>query len=703
MNRMEKQQMTGKERQNEKQQMTGKERQNGKQQMTEAKGRQDMELQKLSSNVNQKANRLVRRIITGLCFLAGVAMMIIISYYIVRDNKENVQLYRSQIDNTMSEKAAFINTVAAGASSQPKGTDYSGYVDSMAELYDDVSAVYVCVEEDDVVYPDGIMTYMSGGWVPDDDFVVSDRDWYQGAEASDDIYVSEPYADEQTGNICITLSKGIYRDGRFVGVAGMDMYMDDLVTLIEGSYHGGNYVFLVSADGTILTHPDSEIALSPENSSSVSEALGGKYRKVCENILKTKIIWDYKGGAKFAVSDRAETTGWTVAAVTPLTGIVTVVVLTLALAAAAGVVLGGLLKKQLTSGISPMFTPLEELAANVSKISDGELDYSFQVDERSREVNALSVALNDTMKGLQHYISEIINTVTAISEKNLDFEVSGDYAGDYEKIKDALSNILVVLNESFAGMNEQAATLLEYSDNLSATSESVADAATQQNDAVQGAAVEMKTLAGNMEKIAETAITIKNNTGVVNDCLALGNREMQDLVAAMDDIVSCYGEIAGFVTEINGIASQTNLLSLNASIEAARAGESGRGFAVVADEISDLSARSSQSSAKISEVIKHSMESVEKGKELVARTDQTISDSAGYSEGNTALVDEIVNFVEIQKRSMDGIAENIKKISEMVENNAASAQENTAISWSLKESAQALMDTIAQFHLKNEQ
>ena len=99
-------------------------------------------------------------------------------------------------------------------------------------------------------------------------------------------------------------------------------------------------------------------------------------------------------------------------------------------------------------------------------------------------------------------------------------------------------------------------------------------------------------------------------------------------------------------------------------------------------------------------MISRSLESVEKGKELVARTAQTLSDSAEYSAGNTDMVDEIVNSVETQKSSMDEIAANIREISEMVENNAASAEENTAVSLNLKECAQSLMDMIAQFQLK---
>lgn len=660
-----------------------------------------MELQKLSSNVNKRASLSIRRIILGLCLLAGVTVLAIIISYTIKDNTKQVQLYSLQVDNAMSEKLAFINTVATGVSSETADFDYYAYVDALAEQYDDVSAVYVCVKQDGVVYSDGIMTYMSGGWLPGEDFVVSDRSWYVGAVNTQEAYVSEPYVDEQSGNICITLSRTIYRDGSVVGVAGMDMYMDDLVTLIENSYNGGDYVFLSSREGMILTHPNDDIALSNEKSTTVSEALGGKYKSVCEKSLTTKLIWDYSGGLKFAISNIAETTGWNVIAVISLTWVVAVIALIVVLAIVFGIVLGKLAKQQLINGINPMFSPLEELAANVSKISDGELDYIFNVDEQSQEMNALSIALNDTMKGLQHYISEIINTVTSISEKNLNFSVDGEYAGDYKKIEVALIDIMNVLNASFREMNEQAATVLQYSENLSKTSENVADVAAMQSESVISASKEMKNLTDNMEKITEFAASIKVNTDSVNERLAVGYEEMNALVSAIDEIVNCYDEIAGFVTEINAIASQTNMLALNASIEAARAGEAGRGFAVVAAEIGTLSASSSRSSAKISDVIAHSQTSVAKGKELVAKTDKTISDSARYSANNTRMVDEIVNFVETQKNSAGEISASINKISEMVENNAASAKENSEISSHLGACAQALMDTIAQFQLKS--
>lgn len=85
-----------------------------------------------------------------------------------------------------------------------------------------------------------------------------------------------------------------YSDGKVADVVGMYMYMymDNLVSLIEKSYTGSSYVFLATADGTILVHPNKAYSLSVENTSTVQEVNSGRYLVFTERNMATKIFSD---------------------------------------------------------------------------------------------------------------------------------------------------------------------------------------------------------------------------------------------------------------------------------------------------------------------------------------------------------------------------------------------------------------------------
>jgi len=104
----------------------------------------------------------------------------------------------------------------------------------------------------------------------------------------------------------------------------------------------------------------------------------------------------------------------------------------------------------------------------------------------------------------------------------------------------------------------------------------------------------------------ETRKVAERGTQVIQQA-ASEMREIADDIAQSSTLIAQLGErseqITAIVNTIRAIADQTNLLALNAAIEAARAGDQGRGFAVVADEVRQLAARTSGSTAEISNMI----------------------------------------------------------------------------------------------------
>lgn len=63
-------------------------------------------------------------------------------------------------------------------------------------------------------------------------------------------------------------------------------------------------------------------------------------------------------------------------------------------------------------------------------------------------------------------------------------------------------------------------------------------------------------------------------------------------------------------------------------------------------------------------------------------------------------MDAIVEFGEKQQKAIEDVNEELKKVAKLVENNAARAQENTAISQQLNECAQSLKQMADSFTLR---
>lgn len=78
-----------------------------------------------------------------------------------------------------------------------------------------------------------------------------------------------PYADITTGQLIITIAEPFTR-GNTQGVIAGDVSIDALVRDVLALNSEGTYAILVDGNGTIIAHPDKELALKPATALSPS-------------------------------------------------------------------------------------------------------------------------------------------------------------------------------------------------------------------------------------------------------------------------------------------------------------------------------------------------------------------------------------------------------------------------------------------------
>lgn len=100
------------------------------------------------------------------------------------------------------------------------------------------------------VYLDGI------GWVPEADYVPTERVWYTDAvKAGGEPVMISPYLDAQTGTIMISLSKMLYDNE---SVISLDISLETLQRLTERiNLNGHGYGFIIDRDGFVVAHSNS--------------------------------------------------------------------------------------------------------------------------------------------------------------------------------------------------------------------------------------------------------------------------------------------------------------------------------------------------------------------------------------------------------------------------------------------------------------
>ena len=388
--------------------------------------------------------------------------------------------------------------------------------------------------------------------------------------------------------------------------------------------------------------------------------------------------------------DRAKTTA------NVCTIIIFVVIVAAGLAIA---VVTTLIGKIITKSITE---PVEQIEAAVASLRKGELSNVEMLTYESEDEFGDTIRnLKEAMGILADYVSEISVEVKAIAQGDLtrNGDDITDFLGDFSELKASLLYILKHFNSTLTEISNLAEQVSSNASEVKNASKSLSDGATEQAGVIE----ELNATIDNVVDLAEdTAKETQSASARVKASANKANEEkekMNELLTEMEHITEISKEIGNIITDIEDIASQTNLLSLNASIEAARAGEAGRGFAVVADQIGKLAADSAKSAVNTRDLIDKTLEEIEKGNTITRTTadafNQIIADMESFAE----IAQNTMEKANSQAESLEQIGQGIEQLSSVVQGNAASSEENTAISVNLAEGAAKMHDRVNIFKL----
>ena len=346
--------------------------------------------------------------------------------------------------------------------------------------------------------------------------------------------------------------------------------------------------------------------------------------------------------------------------------------------------------------------PVEQIEAAVASLRKGELsNVEMLTYESEDELGDTIRNLKEAMGILADYVSEISVEVKAIAQGDLtkNGDDITDFLGDFSELKESLLYILKRFNSTLTEISDLAEQVSSNASQVENASKSLADGATEQAGVIEELNATIDTV---VNLAADTAKETQSASARVKASANKANEEkekMNDLLMEMEHITEISKEIGNIITDIEDIASQTNLLSLNASIEAARAGEAGKGFAVVADQIGKLAADSAKSAVNTRDLIDKTLVEIEKGNTITRTTadafNQIIADMEAFAE----LAENTMEKANSQAESLEQIGQGIEQLSSVVQDNAASSEENSAISINLAEGATKMHDRVNIFKL----
>jgi methyl-accepting chemotaxis protein len=342
----------------------------------------------------------------------------------------------------------------------------------------------------------------------------------------------------------------------------------------------------------------------------------------------------------------------------------------------------------------------DDIVTLSSAAGNGELSVRADIEAHRGEFVHIVSGINNILEEVTVPIDEAGQVLSQMATGDLSAKMSGNYTGDFEKLKtdiNQLGNSLIDLvkqvNDTVEVTNKNAGEISQSTELLAAASNQMSVQATDVSASVEQmannaseysrAATETAEIATkNAQKAEQGGKVVKETIDKMNDIAEV----VQETAVNIEKLGQSSKAIGDIVSVIDDIADQTNLLALNASIEAARAGEQGRGFAVVADEVRKLAEKTIFATQEIAGQISAIQKETSDAVQIMNRGTQEVqsgielADNAGKSldeilQASNEVTDMINNIAEANKQQAESTSEITRNVQVITDATAESTHQ----------------------------
>ncbi|MGK7344928.1 MAG: methyl-accepting chemotaxis protein [Candidatus Nitrospinota bacterium M3_3B_026] len=360
-----------------------------------------------------------------------------------------------------------------------------------------------------------------------------------------------------------------------------------------------------------------------------------------------------------------------------------------------------LIAMALLVGVIPTFLvtrsitePLARVVKMIKEMSAGRLDTRLNID-RDDEIGQMAKAMDSFADDLQF---GVVGSLQKLAEGDLTIETN--LRDERDAIMGALKRTVEDLNRIVSQINAAGDQIAGGAAQVADSSNSLSQTATEQAGSIEQITSAIEQISSQTKLNADNAKQANQLVLHTREAAEDGNRQMKDMLTAMEEINESGANVSKIIKVIDEIAFQTNLLALNAAVEAARAGKHGKGFAVVAEEVRNLAARSAQAARETAELIESSVDKARNGADIADRTADSLSQIVGEVTKVTDLVGEIASASADQARGLEEVNRGVGEIDKIVQQNAAIAEQSASAAEELSSQAESLKEMLSRFRLK---